>query len=65
MSSVTPSTLRIRADTRYNTAVLELHEAVPKSTHTRLANASYSTLQQDTVNDRAKVLEHAIDPFLQ
>jgi hypothetical protein len=69
MSSVPPSIRRINADMRYDSAVLELlelHQAIPKSTQTRLAKVSYPTpQQQDTVSDRTKVLERAIDDVLQ
>ena len=65
MSSESTSVIRSKAELRYNTAALNLHKAIPKNTQTQVSKISYPTPQrQDTVTDRAKALERAIDGIL-
>lgn len=66
MSFATPSNLRKKAATKYETACLNLRRAIPKDIQTQVLKVSYpnSELQQSKVSERAKVLERAIEGVL-
>ena len=65
MSSVIPSTLRDKAESRYNAATLELQKIIPPNIQTQIWPISYLTSKKRVgVVDRIKVLEWAIEEIL-